>query len=99
MAGARPDVRILLGKPAVEPLPGGAGIARPPDGRCPVRHAAAMPWVERDDVEALAVMRVRGGHEAAVGRQAVRHLGPGPPAVVASVHAAVVLLVEAVVVG
>jgi hypothetical protein len=48
--------------------------------------------VERDHVEAVAVVRVRRGDEAEVGRQAVGDLGPGVAAVVASVHAAVVLL-------
>ena len=64
----------------------------------PVGHAAPVAGVERDHVEAVAVVRVRGGGEAELGRQPVGDLDPGLPGVVAAVHADVVLLVQAVVV-
>ena len=91
--GARPPA---AGR--IEPAPARAGVLRAPDGRLAVGHPAPVPGVERDDVEAVAVVRVRGGGEAELGRQAVGDLDPGLPGVVAAVHADVVLLVQAVVV-
>jgi hypothetical protein len=52
--------------------------------------------VERDHVERLLVVRVRGGREPELGREALGDLGPGLASVVAAVHADVVLLVHAV---
>ena len=55
-----------------------------------------MAGIERDHVERVAVVRVRGRREAELGRQAIRDLRPGQARVVAPVHTDVVLLVQAV---
>ena len=85
---------VALRKAAVEPPPGGSGVARPPDRPRAVGHASVVPRVERDHIEAVAIVRVGGGHEAEIRREPVGHLGPGVAGIVASVHPAVVLLVE-----
>ena len=64
------------GRPVVEPAPARAGVLRAPDGRVALGHAAPVAGVERDDVEAVAVVRMRGGREAELGRQAVGDLRP-----------------------
>ncbi len=83
----------------VEPTPARAGVLRAPDGCAAVGHRAPVARIERDHVEAVAIVGMRGGREAELGRQAVRDLVPRLPRVVAAVHADVVLLVEAVVVA
>ena len=68
-----------------------------------VRQTAAWPsgmqrpWPGSSgiDVEGVAVVRVRGGGEAELGRQALGDLRPRLPGVVAAMHADVVLLVHA----
>ena len=64
--------------------------------RVAVRHRAAVTRVERDDVEGVLVVRMRGGGEPELGRQAFGDLRPRTAGVVAAVHADVVLLVHAV---
>ena len=68
------EVRVALRQAAVEPLPGRAGVARAPDRGLPVGHAAPVAGVERDHVEGVPVVRVRGGGEAELGRQALGDL-------------------------
>ena len=53
-----------------------------------------MARVERDDVERVPVVRMRRRGEAELGRQALGDLDPLVAAVVAAVHADVVLLVH-----
>src|SRR3954454_24670833 len=88
-------MRVPLWQTALEALPARAAIGRAPDGGATLRHAAGVPRVERDDIEAVAIVRMHGRREAEVARKALRDLGPGLAGVVAPVHAAVVLLVEA----
>ena len=83
----------------VEAAPARAGVLRAPHGRAALGHHAPVARVERDHVEAVAIVRMRGGGEAELGRQAVGDLVPRLPGVVAAVHADVVLLVQAVVVA
>ena len=93
-----PRCASRCGQAPIEPVPARAGVLRAPHGGLPVGHAAPVAGVERDDVEAVAVVGMRGGGEAELGRQPVGDLGPRLPGVVAAVHADVVLLVQAVVV-
>src|SRR5207253_8469561 len=51
--------RVLLGQPAIEPVPARAGVASSPDRRVPVRHRAPVAGVERDHVERVAIVRDR----------------------------------------
>ena len=94
-----PRCAFRCGRPSSSRRQRRAGVARAPDGGVPVRHAAGVAGVERDHVEAVAVVRVRRGGEAEVARQPLGDLDPRAAAVVAAVHAAVVLLVQALVVG
>src|SRR5207247_10046853 len=89
------DVCVLLREAALEPAPARARVARLPDGRAALRHAAPMTGVERDDVERVAVVRMHRRCEAELGRQPFGDLCPGRSAVVAPVHADMVLLEHA----
>src|SRR2546430_12929872 len=94
-----PEVRVLLRQPLPHVLPARAAVARAPDGRLAVVHDAAVPAVDRDDVERLAVVRVRRRGEAEVAGQPLGDLVPRLAGVVGAVHADVVLLVHALRVG
>ena len=85
-------MRVLLGQPAIEPVPARAGVASSPDRRVPVRHRAPVAGIERDHVERVAVVRVNGGGEAELRWQPFGDLRPGVALVVAAMHADVVLL-------
>src|SRR5581483_8788865 len=89
------EERALVREAVVEALPAGTAVLRPPDRRVALRHRPAVAGVERDDVEGVAVVRVRGGGEAELGRKALGDLGPAQSCVVAAVHAYLVLLVHA----
>src|SRR5207244_1960175 len=89
------EMRVLLGQAARELLPLLATVARAPDCRLPVRHAARVPWIEGDDVERVAVVRVHRGREAELARQPVGDLEPRLAAIVAAMDADVVLLIHA----
>ena len=90
---------MLLRKPVGQLTPALAAVARLPNSSSPFRHAAGVARVERDHVERVAVVWMRGGREAELARQAIRDLGPRMPAVIAAVHAHVILLVHPVWVG
>src|SRR5262249_9138339 len=86
------EVRILLWQALGELLPARAGVPCPPDRSLPVGHRAPAPGIERDGVEGVLVVRVDGGGEAELARQPVADLRPRLRAVVAAVHADMVLL-------
>ena len=65
------EMRVALRQAAVEPLPARARVARAPDGRLAVGHAAPVPRVERDHVEAC-----RGRAGARRRRSRTRSAGP-----------------------
>src|SRR4051812_1030896 len=94
-----PEVRVLLRQPLPHVLPARAAVARAPDGRLAVVHDAAVAAVDRDDVEGLAVVRVRRRREPEVTRQPFGDLVPRLAGIVGAVHAYVVLLVHALRVG
>src|SRR5205085_7646897 len=72
-----------------------AAVPRPADRRLAFGHATRVPRVERDHVEGVAIVRMHRRGEAELARQAVGDLEPRMAAVVAAVHADVVLLVHA----
>ena len=90
-----PDVRIAPGQPSVQSRPTLAPVLRAPDRGAPFGHTAAVPGVERDHEERLAVVWVRGGGEAKLARKALGDLEPGVATVVAAVNTHVILLIEA----
>src|SRR5947208_12667250 len=93
------EVRVRLRQPLPQVLPARAAVTRAPDCRLAVVHDAAVAAVDRNDVERLAVVRVRRRGEAEVARQALGDLVPRLAGVVGAVHADVVLLVHALRVG
>src|SRR4051812_23151183 len=70
------EVGILLRQSLAHVLPARASVTRAPDGRLAVVHDAAVAAVDRDDVEGLAIVRVCGGREPEVARQALGDLVP-----------------------
>src|SRR5690606_27175927 len=86
---------VFLRQTFAQILPRATAIAGAPDGCLRVRHKAAVNvTVERQEVERLALARMDCRREAEGGRQPLLYALPCPAAVLAAVHAAVVLLVE-----